>query len=1042
MARYEAERQARLEARRKAREQESQSSGPSAAATTVIANAPVSPRGETSKERAIETQKAIEANLDEWEEERKERLAEREREAKERKAALETQLAMEEAERKKRLEERRKQREIERQKEEAEEAARKARLEERRREREAQRLAEEKEYEEKAAARKRAREEREKMLAGIDSASSATTSSTSTSDSKSTSSKDKGKDKKDTSKATHTTDAAAEAKRALDADILSSYEAWGAKVSPPPSSTTTSSNTSNTSSSHPSSSHSTAEKTISAVTASNALLAPRNESPTRESPARRKRLGEIGRSSMTTKTHADAGSAAHATNSGSSSPPPTAVGTSHSASTTAPMAVPTPSNAISADTTASTPPIVVGMSPSPIPAGIRLASASLASSGDSIADELKIEEEKRAREEEEEQKRKEKEEEETRLLKAAADAEIALQAEADAKIREEMRKEEEALVAKEKAAEEAAEKAAAQTFASQAPQATSTASNAAPAAAKSSAASKMKSLLAAARQQQTQTGSKHHRISTTERPIGHVPSPSNHRLTTMELFSVGGGGGAKRLPDPDLIMNHFVREGRLTRDCATEILLQIRTAFLYEKNVVTVPSPAYVIGDIHGQFYDLLHLFRSTGLPGQGENNFVFLGDYVDRGTFSCEVCLVLFVCKLRWPKKVTLLRGNHETRAMTSYHNFQKEATHKYGASVYEMFMEVFDHLPLAAIVEPQEEKKEISSSSTASLSQVGRVFCCHGGLSPAFKTIDEIQALDRFQEPEDDGAICDLIWADPVVDDKFFNQNFSRNKERGCSVVFGYNPIYDFLEFNNLSFIVRAHQVEEKGYRELHFSQAPPGRTHPMVITLFSAPNYCDSYENMAAYLSIGKDEYNFHQYTWQQHPYCLPDFSNAIKFSLPFIAENIMKFLVGIIETVQATDLDKDDIEDGNAEADDAEAEKTLDTKLRAVGKSFILLKKMRETSMTKLGNIIEQQKLHQQQSTSLVSGETQNRIDAARSRGGRRKVQRVVSDLSDIVRMASEHFKQAKALDADNERFHGRAAWKSTFRKLGRGVSFKI
>lgn len=479
------------------------------------------------------------------------------------------------------------------------------------------------------------------------------------------------------------------------------------------------------------------------------------------------------------------------------------------------------------------------------------------------------------------------------------------------------------------------------------------------------------------------------------------------------------------MPDPDLLMSHFAREGRLSRDCVTEILLQVRTAFLYEKNIVTATAPCTVIGDIHGQFYDLLHLFKSTGLPGSTDSNFVFLGDYVDRGTFSVEVCLILFACKLRYPGKVTLLRGNHETRAMSSYHNFQQEATHKYGPAIYEMFMEVFDHLPLGAIVETG--------------GSLGRIFCCHGGLSPSFKTIDEIQELDRVAEPSDDGAICDLIWADPVEDDKFFNQNFSRNKERGCSVVFGYNPIYDFLDANNILFIVRAHQVEEKGYRELHFSQAPPGRVHPFVVTLFSAPNYCDSYENMAAYLTISQDEYNFHQYTWQAHPYCLPDFSNAFKFSLPFVAENILKFLVGIVETIQTTDVD---IEDKDDAAQDTEAEKSIDSKLRSVGKSFVLLKKMREASMSKLGNIVEQQKAQQQQQQSLVSGDTQQTIDALRSRGGRRKVQRVVSDLSEIVKMAHDRFKQAKEADRDNERFHGRVHWKSTFRKLGRGVSFKV
>jgi serine/threonine-protein phosphatase 2B catalytic subunit len=990
MARYEAERQARLDARKKQREAESAA----AATPSTSTSTPAEPSNDTLNARRTlrrtETQKAIEANMDEWEADRKERLAERELEAQERKAALEAQLALEEAERNAKAEARKKQRELERQKEEAEEAARKARLEERRREREAQRIAEEKEYEEKQAARKKAREERERSI----SLSSSESKKDSKEDKKDKKDKDKkDKDKKDKKganssggspiqqqqKPTSSSDPI-DSKAALDAQILNDYASWGAISSSPtnqsqqsprllvtsspisvPTTTTAYGNRSSPSSESPTSSSPTTTTTTATAAAGSSLSSsagglnssltiPRPESPTArtESPVRRKRLGEIGRSV------------------GNDSAP-----TSSSSSTTR----------------HATPEL-----------------ASSTSSTDETIEEARLEELKH----QDEALRKQKEEAETAALKAAADAEMAHQAAQDAAIREEMRKEEEALLAKEKAAEAAA--------AEKAKEASSSSLHT------QKQAAKMRSLVGLARQQQQ---AKTSRIATTERPIAQVPPPITHRLTTMELFSVGGGGGAKRMPDPDLLMNHFVREGRLARDCVTEILLQVRTAFLYEKNIVTTKGPALVVGDIHGQFYDLLHLFKTTGLPGAGENNFVFLGDYVDRGTFSCEVCLILFVCKLRYPEKVTLLRGNHETRAMSSYHNFQQEATHKYGPAIYEMFMEVFDHLPLGAVIETE--------------GTTGRVFCCHGGLSPAFKTIDEIQELDRVSEPADDGAICDLIWADPVEDDKFFNQNFSRNKERGCSVVFGYNPIYDFLDMNNLSFIVRAHQVEEKGYRELHFSQAPPGRIHPMVVTLFSAPNYCDSYENMAAYLSITKDEYNFHQYSWQQHPYCLPDFSNAFKFSIPFVAENIMKFLVSIVETIQSTDVE--DLDDDDVAAD-KEAELSMEQKLKTVGKSFVLLKKMRETTMSKLGNIIEQQQKAQQQSTSLVSGDTQMMMDLAKSKGGRRKVQRVVSDLSEIVKMAHNRFKEAKDADRDNERFHGRVLWKSTFRKLGRGVSFKV
>jgi serine/threonine-protein phosphatase 2B catalytic subunit len=235
--------------------------------------------------------------------------------------------------------------------------------------------------------------------------------------------------------------------------------------------------------------------------------------------------------------------------------------------------------------------------------------------------------------------------------------------------------------------------------------------------------------------------------------------------------------------------------GRISREAVKELLNRAQELFRKEKNVVDVKGPVNVIGDIHGQYYDMLHVLKRAGTPGV-EKSYVFLGDYVDRGTFSCEVCLYLFSLKINHPARITMIRGNHETRAMAIYHNFEKEVKSKYGEEIFDLWQVVFDTLPLAAIVETPE---------------MGRWFCCHGGLSPSFKTIDDINEMDRFQEPPDDGGLCDIIWSDPIANDQAPNQNFTRNRERSCSWVYGYNPIIDFLEDNQLSTIVRAHQVKE---------------------------------------------------------------------------------------------------------------------------------------------------------------------------------------------------------------------------------------
>jgi len=139
-----------------------------------------------------------------------------------------------------------------------------------------------------------------------------------------------------------------------------------------------------------------------------------------------------------------------------------------------------------------------------------------------------------------------------------------------------------------------------------------------------------------------------------------------------------------------------------------------------EENVHHVPIPATVVGDIHGQFYDLLELFDVGGqVP---EVNYVFMGDFVDRGYYSVETFLYLLALKVRYPKRVTLIRGNHESRQITQVYGFYDECLRKYGnANVWSLFTSLFDYLPLSAVVEDS-------------------IFCLHGGLSPSLDDFDQI--------------------------------------------------------------------------------------------------------------------------------------------------------------------------------------------------------------------------------------------------------------------------------------------------------------
>lgn len=124
----------------------------------------------------------------------------------------------------------------------------------------------------------------------------------------------------------------------------------------------------------------------------------------------------------------------------------------------------------------------------------------------------------------------------------------------------------------------------------------------------------------------------------------------------------------------------------------------VRCILMEESNIQPVQSPVTVCGDIHGQFWDLLELLRVGGDPP--DTSYVFMGDFVDRGYFSLETFSLLMAMKARWPDRITLLRGNHESRQITQVYGFYDECQHKYGnANVWKACCQVFDYLNLAAV-------------------------------------------------------------------------------------------------------------------------------------------------------------------------------------------------------------------------------------------------------------------------------------------------------------------------------------------------------
>ncbi|CCL99662.1 uncharacterized protein FIBRA_01682 [Fibroporia radiculosa] len=200
-------------------------------------------------------------------------------------------------------------------------------------------------------------------------------------------------------------------------------------------------------------------------------------------------------------------------------------------------------------------------------------------------------------------------------------------------------------------------------------------------------------------------------------------------------------------------------------------------------------------------------------------------GDYVDRGLFSVETISLLTCLKLRYPDRVQLIRGNHESRAVTQTYGFYTECVRKYGSShVWTYFTDMFDFLTLSVVIDD-------------------KIFCVHGGLSPSIHSIDQIKVVDRFREIPHEGPMADLVWSDPDPEKEDFAIS-----PRGAGYTFGSGVVYKFLETNGMSHILRAHQLCMEGYASLFDKH---------LSTVWSAPNYCYRCGNSASILEVGPGE-----------------------------------------------------------------------------------------------------------------------------------------------------------------------------------------
>lgn len=240
--------------------------------------------------------------------------------------------------------------------------------------------------------------------------------------------------------------------------------------------------------------------------------------------------------------------------------------------------------------------------------------------------------------------------------------------------------------------------------------------------------------------------------------------------------------------------------------------------FESQPTLLEIKAPVKICGDIHGQYGDLLELFNHGAYPPL--SNYLFLGDYVDRGKQSLECISLLLAYKIKYPNNFFLLRGNHESAGINRIYGFYDECKRRYSINLWKVFTQCFDWLPIAALVD-------------------GRILCMHGGISPDLRDLDQIRMIKRPTDVPDTGLLCDLLWSDPDKKIKGWGEN-----DRGVSVTFGANVVEKFLENANIDLIARAHQVVEDGYEFF----ADRG-----LVTIFSAPNYCGEFDNSGAIMNV---------------------------------------------------------------------------------------------------------------------------------------------------------------------------------------------
>ncbi|KAK6902830.1 serine/threonine-protein phosphatase PP-Z1 [Kwoniella mangroviensis CBS 10435] len=309
-------------------------------------------------------------------------------------------------------------------------------------------------------------------------------------------------------------------------------------------------------------------------------------------------------------------------------------------------------------------------------------------------------------------------------------------------------------------------------------------------------------------------------------------SPGAALSATISRSSIGASSsqGGVQVLDVDNMIHRLLEagySGKVTKSPPLKnaeiasVCAAAREVFLSQPTLIELSPPVKIVGDVHGQYADLIRMFEMCGFPPSA--NYLFLGDYVDRGKQSLETILLLLCYKIKYPENFFLLRGNHECANVTRVYGFYDECKRRTNIKTWKTFIDVFNALPIASIV-------------------ASKIFCVHGGLSPSLKSMDDIRRIQRPTDVPDYGLLNDLVWSDPSDTALDWEDN-----ERGVSFCYGKSVINAFLATHDMDLICRAHMVVEDGYEFYN------DRT---LVTVFSAPNYCGEFDNFGAVMSVSED------------------------------------------------------------------------------------------------------------------------------------------------------------------------------------------